>query len=409
MRILYINHYAGSPKHGMEYRPYYLAREWTRSGHQVKIIAADQSHIRRNAPALGDASDLDEIIDGVHYMWLRTPAYSGNGVGRAINMGIFIKRLFFASKRIAEAFKPELVIASSTYPMDIWPARRIAKLTKAKLVFEVHDLWPLTPVELGGMSQWHPLVIALQAAENYAYRHSDVVVSMLPNIGEYLISRGFNVDNLHIVPNGIDPEEWHGNPVSRPGEAETLVSSLRHSGKSIIGYAGSHGLSNALENLVKVAKIMRDEKVMFVLVGDGPEKINLQNMCKSENLENVIFIGAVPKSQIPRLVASFDIAYIGWRRHSLYQFGISPNKLMDYMMAGTPVLHAVSAGNDVVSEVHCGKTVLAEEPFAAAEGLRSLLAETHESRIAMGKNGRDFVVKNLTYPVLAARFLAACR
>lgn len=67
MRILYINHYAGSPKHGMEFRPYYLAREWTRSGHQVKIIAADQSHIRRTSPDLGSAEYLDDVIDGVQY------------------------------------------------------------------------------------------------------------------------------------------------------------------------------------------------------------------------------------------------------------------------------------------------------------------------------------------------------
>jgi len=408
MRILYINHYAGSPKHGMEFRPYYLAREWTRSGHQVKIIAADQSHIRRTSPDLGSAEYLDDVIDGVQYRWLRTPAYNGNGIGRVINMVAFIKKLYFESKKIAGTFNPDLVIASSTYPLDIWPAQRIAKAAGARLVFEVHDLWPLTPVELGGMSRWHPFVVMLQVAENYAYRHADVIVSILPKIGDYLRERGHAIDNLHIVPNGIDPAEWHGDPAIRPGEAENLVTALRASGRSIIGYAGGHGVSNALGNLLEVAKIMRNEKVVFVLVGDGSEKLSLQQRCSAENIDNVVFVDSVPKSQIPRLIGSFDIAYIGWRRHSLYRFGVSPNKLMDYMMASRPIVHAVIAGNDLVSETKCGKTVFSENPVAAVDAIRNLLAETQESRSAMGKNGRDFVLRNLTYPVLAARFLEAC-
>ena len=91
--------------------------------------------------------------------------------------------------------------------MDIWPAHRIAKLAKAKLVFEVHDLWPLSPMELGRISKWHPFIILTQAAEDYAYRHVDVVVSMLPKVREYMESRGMAASKLHIVPNGIDPAD----------------------------------------------------------------------------------------------------------------------------------------------------------------------------------------------------------
>jgi hypothetical protein len=80
MRILYVNHYAGSPRYGMEYRPYYLAREWVRMGHDVQIIAASQSHIRSRQPQLAGEYRLDETIDGIQYTWFETPGYSGNGV-----------------------------------------------------------------------------------------------------------------------------------------------------------------------------------------------------------------------------------------------------------------------------------------------------------------------------------------
>ena len=177
MNILYLNHYAGSPALGMEYRPYYLAREWVRAGHRVQIVAADFSHVRSRQPAAGD-----ELVDGIAYRWLPTPRYQGNGVGRVWNIWRFLSQLWAMTGRLVREFRPDAVIASSTYPMDIWVARHIARHAGARLVFEVHDLWPLSPIELSGMSPRHPFIRLCQAAEDAAYRDADVVVSMLPKV-----------------------------------------------------------------------------------------------------------------------------------------------------------------------------------------------------------------------------------
>ena len=93
MNILLINHYAGSPGHGMEYRPFYLAREWVRAGHRVQIVAASFSHVRSRQPEVGEAA-LDETIDGVAYRWLPTPAYASNGIGRVRNIFSFLRQLW---------------------------------------------------------------------------------------------------------------------------------------------------------------------------------------------------------------------------------------------------------------------------------------------------------------------------
>jgi glycosyltransferase involved in cell wall biosynthesis len=106
-------------------------------------------------------------------------------------------------------------------------------------------------------------------------------------------------------------------------------------------------------------------------------------------------------------LAGIDIAYIGWQRVPLYRFGIAPNKLMDYMMAGCAVLHSVEAGNDPVAESGCGLTVAPEDPQAVAAGLRQLAALSPAARRAMGERGRAHVLAEHTYPVLAARFLQA--
>ena len=408
MNILLINHYAGSPRHGMAYRPYYLAREWIRLGHRVRILASDNSHIRASQPDLASMTHLDETIDGVEYRWYRTPPYCGNGIGRVRNMGTFVTSLFRDGKKLARAFKPDIVIASSTYPMDIWPAHRIARLADAKLLFEVHDLWPLSPMELGGMSKWHPFIMLVQQAEDYAYRNADCVVSILPKVGEYMASRGLALEKLHLVPNGIDPDEWLSDSADLPDDVNNLIAMLRTQGSAILGYAGTHGISNALDNLLGAAKLMQDEKVAFVLVGSGPSKASLQQLARREKLNNTYFLDPIRKSQIPSLLRCFDIAYLGWHRHPLYRFGIAPNKLMDYMMAARPVLHAVEAGNDPVREAGCGMTVEPDKPEAVVQGIKTLMTLSAGERYAMGQKGKAFVLKNLTYPVLGQRFLAAC-
>ena len=408
MNILLINHYAGSPRDGMEYRPYYLAREWVRAGHRVQIVAASYSHVRSRQPALPTSgAAFDELLDGIAYRWLPTAAYTGNGVGRVRNIWAFLSRLWRDSARLVDEFRPDVVIASSTYPMDIWVARRIARKARAKLVCEVHDLWPASPIELSGMSPRHPFILLCQKAENDAYRDADVVVSMLPKVAEHMRSHGLDLRKLHIVPNGIALDEWQGDPIPLAPELAAQLTALKAAGRTIVGYAGSHGLPNALDVLLDAAALLRDGAVSFVLVGDGHEKARLAQRVRDEGLANVLMLAPIPKAQIPALLAAFDIAYIGWQRVPIYRFGIAPNKLMDYMMAGRAVLHSVEAGNDPVAEAGCGLTVVPESPAAVAEGLVALAARTAEERAAMGARGRAFVIAQHSYRVLAQRFLDA--
>lgn len=376
-------------------------------GHQVRIIGADQSHIRAIQPNLNGKKSFQESVCGVKYTWFKTPAYVGSGIGRIRNMIGFLWRLFIEGPKIVASFEPDVVIASSTYPMDIWPAHYIAKRSKAILVFEVHDLWPLSPMELGGFSRWHPFIMLVQAAENYAYRHAEVVVSMLPKVRDHVELHGMLPHKLHIVPNGIDPDEWSNNSLPLGKMVRDELTGLKDQGFLIVGYAGTHGIANALDTLLDAARLMLDEKVIFVLVGGGPEKKLLQARAGREKLSNVRFMEPVPKQQIPSLLEFFDIAYLGFQKQPLFRFGIAPNKLMDYMMAGKVVLMAIAAGNDPVAEANCGLTVEPENPNAVVEGIKRLLKLTQEERTSIGQRGSVFMLKHHTYRVLSQRFLAA--
>jgi glycosyltransferase involved in cell wall biosynthesis len=402
MNILYLNHYAGGPRWGMEYRPYCLGREWVRMGHRVQVLAADYSHVRATQPVAGD-----ETADGMAYRWYRTPAYQGNGLGRVKNIWAFLRAAWADTPRVVSEFKPDVVIASSTYPMDIWVARRMARQAGAKLVFEVHDLWPLSPIELSGMSPHHPFIMLCQAAEDAAYRHADVVVSVLPKVHDHMASRGLNLRKLHIVPNGIALDDWQAEPAPLRNDVAQALAAAHRAGRTVVGYAGSMGMPNALDTLLDAAALLRSTPLQIVLVGSGHEQARLAQRVVAEGLQHVQFLPPIPKAQIPSFLAGVDLAYIGWQRVPIYRFGIAPNKLMDYMMARCAVLHSVAAGNDPVAEAGAGVTVAPEAPDAVAAGLQQMAALPGAERAAMGERGRAFVLAHHTYPVLAQRFIQA--
>jgi glycosyltransferase involved in cell wall biosynthesis len=402
VRILLINHYAGSVRHGMEYRPYYLAREWVRMGHAVRILAASRSHVRSVQPEVA-AKPVSESIDQIEYVWYPTPPYRGNGAGRVLNMATFVSQVWGRSHAISTEFRPDVVIASSTYPMDIWPAQRIAKHAGARLVFEVHDLWPLSPMELGGMSRWHPFIKLVRWAESYAYRHADVVVSMLPKARDYMQSRGMPPSAFRYIPNGIDPTEWTSSGALAP-DIGAALEAVRKRGRLLVAYTGAHGLANALDVLLDAAKLLKGTAEV-ILVGDGPERERLALRVKNERLENVTMLGPIPKNSIPALLQAIDVAYIGLQSQPLFRFGISPNKLMDYMMSGRPVVMAIAAGNDPVTQANCGVTVPPDDPAAIAAAVRELSCTSAEARAQLGANGRRHVLERHSYDVLARRFL----
>lgn len=404
MNILLINHYAGSNKHGMEYRPYYLAKEWVKVGHDVTIVAASFSHVRSKQPTVDQALTIDNL-DGIRYIWLRTPSYEGNGVGRVKNMGAFIHQLYKFKEKIISISQPTVVIASSTYPLDMYPAKSIAKKAKAQLIFEVHDLWPLSPMELGNMSPYHPFIFTMQIAENFAYKNCDKVVSLLPKALNHMESHGLKKEKFNYIPNGINLEEWNTQVEEIPQQLKEEIYNLRKQGYFLFGYAGSHGVANALEYVIDAMARLKSEKVALLLVGKGAEKDNLIQKTKQLNISNVYFFDFIPKQSIPAFLKEMDALYIGWNKSPLYQFGVSPNKLFDYMMAAKPILHSIDAGNDLVAESGCGISVPPEDPESIAQGVKKMVKTPEKELEEMGEKGHSYIVEHHDYCRIADDFI----
>jgi glycosyltransferase involved in cell wall biosynthesis len=409
VNILYINHYAGSRRHGMEFRPWFMAKRWAQAGHNVTIAASSYSHLRTRNPDLNGKKFSEETVDGIRYFWISGPEYHGNGVGRIKNMLSFLSGLYRYGKELTVHGVPDAVIASSTYPLDIYPAHHIAKKYGAALIYEVHDLWPLSPIELGGMSPKHPYIQVMQAAENYCYRHSDRVVSLLPNAKAHMVEHGLAPEKFFYVPNGIEKADWE-KPFGEPPVYSEQLSRYHEQGEFLIGYAGAHGIANALDSFVDAGDLLRGKKIRLLLVGPGPERERLIQKAKEKNLDDVVtFLPPVGRGQIPELLSQMDALYIGLQRQPLFRFGVSPNKLMDYMMAGKPVIFAIDAPNDMVAEAGCGVSIPPEDSAAIARAAEQLSSCTKEKLEQMGRHGREYILKNNEYDVLSRRFLEALR
>lgn len=402
MNILYIEHYAGSPEMGMEFRPYYLSREWVKMGHKVTIIAGDYSHLRKMNPKV--SHDFQgENIDGIEYVWLKTGQYEGNGIARAMTMERFVRKLYMHAKAIAQRWKPDTVIASSTYPLDTWSAQRIAKLAKAKYIHEFHDMWPATLYEVGGMSRKHPFVALMQIAENSACKNCDSCVALLPYTKDYFEEHGLFPDKYHNIQNGIVEEEWENYDIIP--ESHRLFFDA-HKSDFIVGYFGGHALSNALDWCLDVAKDMNNDKnIIFVFVGDGIEKKRLVERVINEKIANAFFLPSVSKKAIPDLLRHYDVSYMTGMPSPLYRFGLCLNKMYDSMMAGIPIICAYDAPDTLVREYRCGIQCSPNDRRDVADAIRQIYKMSSAQRLAMGNNGRQAVVDHFTYRHLASDFV----
>lgn len=406
MNILLINHYIGSPYYGMDFRPYYISREWVKQGHKVTMVGASNSHIRMIQPKVDKVLSL-EAIDGIQYVWIKTPAYDkSSSIRRIRNMLSFVTKLYCNAKKVSKIAKPDWVIASSCYPLDIYPSRKIAKIAKAKLCFEVHDIWPLTPMLLGGYTKNHPFIATMQMSENYMCRHSDKIVSLLWNAESHYREHGFK-GNFYCVPNGYCKEEWAKEAFSLqlPEEHRNIINALKQDNKIIIGFAGGFAVSGAVDVLVKSAVLLKENPhIHFLLVGKGPERENYVKVIKDNQLSNISILPEVPKKLIPSLVSSFDCGYLGGRHSILHRYGTSYNKMTDYMLCSIPIVQAVDEPGSMVEKTKCGFRIEAENPDLLAQTFLKVASMTKDARMEMGNKGKDYVESNLEWSILAKKF-----
>jgi len=401
--IWIINDYAGSPFHGMIYRHYYMAKELQKRNIKTTIISASYSHFMTNKPPIKNKPYLLEKIDMIEYLWLKVMEYKDSRDKKRIFKWFqFCLKLFTISNKID---KPDIVMCSGSAPMLILPSYYLAKKHGAKLIFEIRDIWPLTLMDFKGYSKYNPLIYIMQKSVNFGFRNADKVISVLPHTDSYIHEQGiFNVD-FSYLPNGIFLEELQ-NP--SPLNEKTLAELPKE--KFTIGYAGAMGMGDGLDLLVDVAVELKEESnINFVLIGKGSEKKRLEKRVIDLKLNNIKILDAIPKREVQNLLAQFDVCYIGWEDKEIYKYGISANKIFDYMYAGKPIIHLFTGRGDLISKANCGISIREHKSSLISEAILKLYNTPKEERKKIGLRGKRFVLENHTYSKIIDNFISMCK
>lgn len=394
----FINQYSSTPETAMGGRHFYIAQELAKKGHQVYVIAGRYSHLLRNPKQFSEKYLIEEITPNFSFVWINLPEYAeAHSKQRVLNWFKFAWTL--KGLQNSSLQKPDVILYSSPSPIGSLAAQYLAKSFKVPFIFEVRDIWPLTLIELGGHSANHPFIRLMQWIEDRSYQKARFVFSNLFNAVEHMQTRGLDKAKFHWIPNGVSLAE-----VSAKEPLSVEVLQQLPQDKFIVGYTGTIGIANAIDDLIKAAHLLTHlPDIHFVLVGSGKEKQEMQNKVQDLKLTNISFIDPIPKKQIQSILGHFDVCYIGWQKNPLYRFGIAPNKLPEYLYAGKPIIHAFSGKGDVVQQAKAGITIEAEDPEAIAEAVVQLYQLSKSERTILGNNGHQYVLQHLEYKMIAEK------
>jgi glycosyltransferase involved in cell wall biosynthesis len=332
-----------------------------------------------------------EKFGGVPFLLLRVPAYRSK-MARLWNMFVFAFEVWsgLGTQRMR---KPDIVIGSSLTLLAAVAAERLARRLCVPFVLEIRDLWPQTLIDMG-MRPHHPAVVGFGMIERYLYRNADKIITLLPNASEYMVPRGARLNDITWIPNGVNVELMPFPNVPKPHDGFTVM------------YAGFHGLSDDLGPVLDAAAILNKEapgRFCFRFVGDGPNKRELQRRVATENIANVAFDDAVPKREVFSVLQEADAFIIAAKKTDLYRYGMSPNKLHEYMAAARPTIFAGNSHNNPIAEAAAGITVAPEDSMAIARAVETLAALSIDERWEMGLRGRQYIEERHDFARLASR------
>lgn len=402
--VWFVNQYAIPPELPGGTRHYDFGVELTRSGYRVRIFVANVNlKMRRVVRDLGKNNWLEESLDGVFFEWVRTSTYVRNDWRRVLNMLNFSRHAYRAG--LDQQSRPDVVIGSSPHLFAALVGLRLARRYGARFILEVRDLWPQTLVDMTGVSERHPVVWGLRLIERHLYRQAEHVIVLAEGSIPYLVERGVPRERISYLPNGVHPDHFVSHLTTEEARAKFGFD------RFTVVYAGAHGPANALHTVLDAAGRMENESgIEFVLVGDGPAKPALEQQAREAGLTNVRFMAPIPKTDVPDLLAAADATVITLQDTKVFYYGVSPNKLFEYMAAGRPVMCAVPGDMaGLVAENGCGLTSPPEDGAHLAEQVRRLAAMPTPEREKMGERGRDLIRRRFSRPELARRLMELIR
>lgn len=397
--IWYVSKYVAPPaKVGAGGRGYLLMREFARMGYQSVIVTSDSNQLTE-VPVLEEPYLFQED-ESMRLCWVRTMKYTvAKSLRRILSWLDFEWRLGRLPKDRLPA--PDVVIVSSLSLLTILNGFLLRRRYGCRLVLEIRDIWPLTITEEGGFSRWNPLVLGLGFIEKLGYRYADAIVGTMPNLGEHVAGVLGRPKTTHCIPMAVD------EAALGPGEAlpADYVETYIPKGKFIVAHAGTIGITNALDTMLDCAEAMKDDpRVHFLVVGEGDLRVHYQR--KYAHLANLTFAPRVPKQMVQSVLSHCELLYFSVHVSTVWKYGQSLNKVIDYMLAGKPVVASYTGFPSMINEADCGTYLPAGDVPALRREVQRYAAMDAAQREAIGRRGREWILTHRRYETLARNYLA---
>lgn len=400
--IWIVNHYAAlESKDGWVGRHQALAVHLARLGWNPVLFVASTGHPVGRQHLRGLKLRVAAEESGVRHVMLRAPGYGGNGVRRILNMGVFSLQLLLPWNTHG-VDKPSVVIGSTVHPLAAWAALRLARRHKVPFVFEIRDVWPDALIHLGQIREGSLIARGMRRLMSHLVRNAQLVLSPLPGVGAYADAQGSCATPFLWVSNGAEGAD-EPSPPARSQDDEFVFM-----------YLGSFGNAMAVEHLLsafeRVCLARPDLRLVFRLVGDGPKKQEFQRQAMASRVaDRIRFEPRIPRKDVIARAGEADCLLHSLHDHRVYDYGISPNKLFDYLLAARPVIFAANSKNNPIAEADAGITVPAEDVGGIADAMLSMIDIPLDERTALGRRGRAHLLTNYTYAVLAERLSVGLR
>lgn len=397
MNILCISKYASPPNYSkVPARLFILAKEFINIGHKVTLITSDSNHFS-NYPSTNDIYNFEKV-EGVSLCWIKTKKYIKTAsLARVLSWFDFERKLFKLDLKKID--KPDLIIVSSLSIFSIIYGYFLKKKFNSFLVFEIRDIWPLTMTEEGGFSKWHPLVLMIGFIEKFGYKKADLVVGTMPRLDLHIKNILGYEKPFHCSPLGFDPANYKKELLD-----DNRFDSVFPKNKIIIGYAGSMGITNALEPFIETVKILNENKnIYFMLVGSGDLKPIFEDELK--NCNNVTFLPRIGQNEVKYFLQKCDILYLSTKDSKVWEYGQSMNKVVEYMVAGKPIIASYTGYPSMINEANCGVFVESSNPGNLKQAILNITNQNVQDIKQLGENGRKWICENRQYSKLANEYI----
>lgn len=407
--IWILNHYASDMYFDHGGRHYNFAKNLRRAGYAPVIFGANSKHGKAERFFETDALWEEHVAEEIDtpFVFVRARTYNGNGKQRVLNMIDFYRNVKKVAKEYAAQHgRPDVIFASSVHPLTLVAGIQLAKQFGVKCVCEVRDLWPESIVVYSNrFTKDNPLIKLLYRGEKWIYKKADALVFTMEGAYDYIVKQGWEKDiprsKVHYINNGVDLELFEYNKehfcVEDPELDDPEVFK--------VVYTGSIRRVNNLGLLLDAAKCVKDPRVKFLIWGDGDEREVLEQRVRDEKIANVEFKGRVEKKYVPSIVSRANLNFAHNAPSPLFRFGISFNKLFDYLAAGKPVLCDFPCPYNPAVTYGAGIEASDTQPQQIAKAIDALVTSAEQEWQSYCTNARraaeDYDFKHLTDKLIA--------